>query len=741
MINRIENTPQPSLTLKPLTKAIKTCLKNAMPATGLALLITGSGFVNAATFHVANTQDSGPGSLRQAVLDANASAGADEIVFSTSATGTVNLTSGHLEIFESVTVTGPGPDVLSIDAGKASEIFVVSEPSSASAIEFTLSGLTLSNSTAAISAGVGFIDIDVTVSDCTITGSTGPAISVFSYFSEGRLEISDSTISHNEGVAINPEGSPYSSNRAYLSHLNITDNGGAGVDSSGAAVTIDSSEVRGNAVGLLGNTNFNYLGTYFSVADTVIADNKDSGVSLGHSDTFVMQNTALQNNVGAGIHAYNLYVDATIRSSTISGNGKGGIDFGVRYSNLSVINSTITGNRNGKGIDFNSYQGKGLIQNSTIADNDSGGVTAASEFLSEFVIRNSIIAENGSGNGADLSGVGAFTIHHSLVQNPGNSDITESTPDSNLFGQSPLLGSLQNHGGFTETQALQKDSPAIDTGDSATCEAVDQRNVSRLTHGICDMGAYEYESEMPASGNGKIGDLVWRDINGNGAHDIGEPGLGGVVVNLRVNCDPTTIMTAVTDSKGAYLFDELPAGDYQLEFVAPDGYQFSPQMAAGNYRIDSNADPSTGLDQCRPLSNWQSRRALDAGLVPLTVGEGNGTMGNLVWRDDNKDGVQDAGEPGLPGVTVNLRVDCDPHTVMSTTTNRDGTYRFDRLPDGHYQLEFVKPSRYSFSPLIAAGDYTKDSNADPQTGLDQCRWLHNGQHRLALDAGLFPQSQ
>lgn len=73
---------------------------------------------------------------------------------------------------------------------------------------------------------------------------------------------------------------------------------------------------------------------------------------------------------------------------------------------------------------------------------------------------------------------------------------------------------------------------------------------------------------------GSLGDLVWEDINRNSVWDADEPGLAGVVVNL---CDArlNPIVSAVTDSNGFYLFDELAAGDYLLEFVTPAGYAIS----------------------------------------------------------------------------------------------------------------------------------------------------------------------
>jgi hypothetical protein len=56
-----------------------------------------------------------------------------------------------------------------------------------------------------------------------------------------------------------------------------------------------------------------------------------------------------------------------------------------------------------------------------------------------------------------------------------------------------MLGLLADNGGPTETMALGTGSPAIDAGDDATCESMDQRGVSRPQGAHCDIGAFEIE--------------------------------------------------------------------------------------------------------------------------------------------------------------------------------------------------------------------------------------------------------
>jgi len=94
----------------------------------------------AATFTVVNLADSGPGSLRQAVLDANATPGANTVTFADGLTGTIVLTSGQMSITNDLTITGPGAAVLGVDGSQQSRIFGISN-----AATVGIGGLTLAN--------------------------------------------------------------------------------------------------------------------------------------------------------------------------------------------------------------------------------------------------------------------------------------------------------------------------------------------------------------------------------------------------------------------------------------------------------------------------------------------------------------------------------------------------------------------------------------------------------------------
>src|SRR5262245_41737675 len=77
------------------------------------------------TFTVLDLADSGPGSLRQAVLDANGNPGADQIGFAPELSGTIALTNGQLNITDDLTIDGPGADRLAVSGNDSSRGFQI----------------------------------------------------------------------------------------------------------------------------------------------------------------------------------------------------------------------------------------------------------------------------------------------------------------------------------------------------------------------------------------------------------------------------------------------------------------------------------------------------------------------------------------------------------------------------------------------------------------------------------------
>ncbi|MGL6073567.1 MAG: SdrD B-like domain-containing protein [Fimbriiglobus sp.] len=263
-------------------------------------------------------------------------------------------------------------------------------------------------------------------------------------------------------------------------------------------------------------------------------------------------------------------------------------------------------------------------------------------------------------------------------------------------------------GTYTVTQFNQptthldgRDTPGAPYGGTGTAAGIPRnpRDADAITGIIIPVASpnlsgteYNFGELLPAS----LGDFVWLDQNGNGLQDGTEPGVGNVRVVLT-GTDDTGVITPITVSTtgtGAYNFNNLRPGTYTVTFGNSDGtttYTRTIQnsTAPGNTLVnDSNAATATGIAPSVTLVAGQNDPTIDAGLyVPVSVGD-------TVWYDINSNGTQQAGEPGIPGVTVVLNyagIDGvfgtadDVANFASKVTDATGNYNFTGLAPGLYQ--------------------------------------------------------
>jgi hypothetical protein len=227
-----------------------------------------------------------------------------------------------------------------------------------------------------------------------------------------------------------------------------------------------------------------------------------------------------------------------------------------------------------------------------------------------------------------------------------------------------------------------------------------------------------------------VGNFVWDDLDGDGRQDAGEPGLAGVTVQLWNSTKTQLLGTAVTSASGNYTLIAPTPGDYRVRFVLPSaGDQFSPKdNAAAGDTLDSDVNPS-GIDLGFTdiytfASNLISITTIDAGIVVFRAPTPTRTptpinVGNFVWNDLDGDGRQDAGEPGLAGVTVQLWNSTKTQLLGTAATNASGNYSLIAPTPGDYRVRFVLPSvgdQFSPKDNAAAGD-TLDSDVNP-SGID-----------------------
>ncbi len=317
----------------------------------------------AVTFNVTNTGDNGgvnpapnagTGTLRQAIIDANANAGADTIAFAAGVTGTISLESALPNLADDVTISGPGANVLTVQrdpsASTAFRIFAVNNGKAVG-----ISGLTISGGRA---NGTAF------------PGNAGGGI-----FNEGgTLTMTSSTISGNIAGSLDAAGlggGIYNAGTLTLNNSRVSANNsafggtGGGINNSGVAVTINNSSISGNTT------------------------SQDAGGIATSAGTF------------------------SVNNSTISGNHTGGGDGGgiltTNGASVNVSNSTISGNSAhvGGGID-----GSATVNNSTISGNsaiDGGGVSGG------VALNSSIVANNTAAHGPDIEST--VSANYSLIEN------------------------------------------------------------------------------------------------------------------------------------------------------------------------------------------------------------------------------------------------------------------------------------------------------------------------------------
>lgn len=157
--------------------------------------------------------------------------------------------------------------------------------------------------------------------------------------------------------------------------------------------------------------------------------------------------------------------------------------------------------------------------------------------------------------------------------------------------------------------------------------------------------------------------------------------LAGVTVSLYKGGELSPLMTVLTDDSGRYRFDGLWPADYYLEAGLPSGTIFvrpdDPNYESGASAVTASGE-GAGTSELFYLHMAQHRLDMDVIYIkPARVGD-------LAWLDENGNGLVDEGEPGIPGVTVQLLQDGE--AVYETVTDAYGYYLFTDVYPGAYTL-------------------------------------------------------
>jgi hypothetical protein len=509
---------------------------------------------------VNNTNDSGPGSLRQAILAASADTDPDgslitfdSTIFSTPQTIVLGSTLMLSESAGPEVVQGPGASLLTISGHNTVEVFEINGGTTA-----MLSGVTLSDGLGSYGGAIsnsGTVTITVSTIKDNVAENVGGAI----YNERGQVTISGSTITSNsaqQGGAIysGSIAGPGAGGTATITGSTVSDNSstsqGGGIYNNGT-MTITGSTVMGNSSTYpnydVGGGIYNAAGLMLS--DSIIANNSalgdvaegggiyDSG-SLSATDTTISGNSA---TYGAGLIVAGTaaVTNCTFAENSARWNGGGIYNAGTmtmtgssivdnatpfsgggifNAGSQSMINCTVAGNSAGTGGGI--HNGALLtVADSTIAYNIAGSYDPADNFFGGgglenvhgqvATLVNTIVALNTGRSGADDIAGGALSsaCASDLVGTDETGSLIDGT-NGNLVGvTNPGLGALESNGGPTQTISLLAGSPAIDAGsnaliaiDPATGQpfANDQRGTgfSRIVDGVVDIGAFEFQASI-----------------------------------------------------------------------------------------------------------------------------------------------------------------------------------------------------------------------------------------------------
>ena len=406
---------------------------------------------------VTNTNDSGPGSLRQALADAR---DGDTINFDPSLDGqTITLTSAELVIDKNITISGPGSDLLTVERFPPTQFGVFHVMPTHTA---TIAGLRISGGYSPYGGG-GVLDdhATVTISDCFLTGNSsyyGGAIFNDGSGSGATLAVLNCNINGNyaqfagggiynngSGATASVMNSFVSNNTAAYSAIGIAQGDGGGIFNAGGTLTIANSVVSNNLAGVTDPFPAGFGGGIYS------------------SGTLTITNSTIRDNqgylAGGGIAGGG---GMTITSSTISGNGASAQHDGQPFGrgggisgSVTFTNSTLSGNY--ASLSAGGIDGGGNITNSTISGNSPGGISVTGTLE----IGNTVLK---AGTGANISnnGGGIASDGYNVCSDNGGGFLNGPGDQINT---DPLLGSLQDNGGPTFTHELLKGSPAIDAGD------------------------------------------------------------------------------------------------------------------------------------------------------------------------------------------------------------------------------------------------------------------------------------
>ena len=481
----------------------------------------------------------------------------------------------------------------------------------------------------------------------------------------GSLGAGDGGVIRNSG-SLTVENSTISGNT-------LTNGDGGGIFNSSGTVTVTNSIITGNTLtNGEGGGIFNSSGTVTMTNSTIsgnTAANNGGGIS-NNTGTFTIMNSTVAGNTAAnnGGGIFNNTGIFMIMNSTISGNTATNNGGGI-FSNtgaVTVKTSTIAGNIAtsfyGGGI-YNNGSNNFTIENSTIAKNTAtsgSGIFNPSPTL-RTVISNTILAKP-LGYGTNVSGL-VTSLGYNIVSDSSGSG-WGSEDFTNSASLNAYLGTLENNGGPTKTIALLPGSPAINRGGGSSSDT-DQRGYPRISRGVMDIGAFEYQTVTGFNDSVTINED--SSVTGNVL-------INDIADNVYGPSGPVKANLLTAPAHGSLNFNPLNGGfSYtpDANYFGTDSFTYRPSIGAdfGNVTtvsiiIDPINDPPVGIND------------------NFTTNEDATLTGNVLTNDSaaNNDGPNES-------LTALLVMGPSHGTLTPTNFNditREFTGEFTYIPQENY---------------------------------------------------------
>ncbi|HBE7716259.1 TPA: fibrinogen-binding adhesin SdrG C-terminal domain-containing protein, partial [Staphylococcus aureus] len=154
------------------------------------------------------------------------------------------------------------------------------------------------------------------------------------------------------------------------------------------------------------------------------------------------------------------------------------------------------------------------------------------------------------------------------------------------------------------------------------------------------------------------------------------------------------------------------------------------QVAYPDNTSTDNGKIDYTLDTDKTKYSWSNSYSSVNGSSTANGDQKKYNLGDYVWEDTNKNGVQDKDEKGISGVTVTLKDENDK-VLKTVTTDENGKYQFTDLNNGTYKVEFETPSGYTPTSVTTGNDTEKDSNGLTTTGVIK------DADNMTLDSGFY----